>query len=302
VRLIPLTAILLAVIFWGLTPVAVRYLVGFLDPVDLLVIRFSLSALIFLPLLWGLRVRYWSRNEFVLLAVCSLAAVAGYNVPVTYGAQWVPAGLTGLLITTEPIWIVLISMLALRRRPDWTLLLGLAVAAAGVAVLLSSGDLIRDGGDSFVLGCVLILLGAFMWAVYCVLVPPLARKYGAMKSTASVQTVGVIPLVFLWQPGLAERAALLHCEAWLAIGFLVIFASALAVGLWNLGLSRLGSAHAGVFLYLIPLVTVLAGALVLGEQVGTRELLSGAMIVSGVAIAQLRPASRYTEANAPSRQ
>jgi len=291
VPLVPLAATLLAVIIWGLTPVAIRYLVAFVSPADLLVIRFSLSALIFIPLLWGLRLRQWTRRDVAVLAGSSLAALAGYNIPVTYGAQWVPAGLTGLLITTEPIWIVLISMLALRHRPDRPLVIGLIIAAAGVAVLLSNKELMRDGGSSFLLGCGLILLGAFMWAVYCVLVPPLARKYGAMKSAAWVQTVGVIPLMLLWQPGLVERTALLHREAWLAIGFLVVFASALAVGLWNHGLSRLGSSHAGIFLYLIPLVTVLAGALILGEQVGVRELLSGALIVAGVAIAQVRVTS-----------
>jgi drug/metabolite transporter (DMT)-like permease len=74
-----------------------------------------------------------------LAAVIIWPLVPGYSIPVALGAQTVPAGERGLLIATEPAFIVAFTLLLQRRRVRWRVIGGCAVALAGVA--LTSGVL-----------------------------------------------------------------------------------------------------------------------------------------------------------------
>jgi drug/metabolite transporter (DMT)-like permease len=259
------------------------------DPAHLVLMRFGWSALAFLPFLWRLRPAGWERRDVVRVVAASVAGVAGYNVPVAYGSQWVPAGIAGLLIATEPIWIVLISILVQGEAWSPRLLAGLALAGTGVGLLLGPARLPTVAGRSFVVGAGLLLLGAVMWAVYTILIAPLSRRHGALTCAAVTGVIGVLPLLGFWDAQVAATVARLDARGWSVVAFLAVVSTMVAVALWNFGLGRLGSQRAGLFLYLIPLVSVAGGALLLGERVTPTILAGGALVVAGVATAQRGP-------------
>src|SRR5260370_879755 len=101
----PMAGGLAAVSLWGLAPVATRAAVGHLAPLPLLVIRLSLAALVLLP--WAVpvlgRLRPRSLGRLAAAGACGLI---GYNLPVTVGLQWLPASTAGLLLATEPGWVM----------------------------------------------------------------------------------------------------------------------------------------------------------------------------------------------------
>jgi drug/metabolite transporter (DMT)-like permease len=114
--LLTMSALFLAALCWGLAPVATRYLLSSFAPLQLVVVRFLLAMLFLLPLLLSLRHSRWTLREVAWVLFCGVAGVVEYNVPVTYGLRVLPSGIAGLLIATEPIWILLIAMLALHEK------------------------------------------------------------------------------------------------------------------------------------------------------------------------------------------
>ena len=283
------TGVLLsAATIWGLVPVATRYLLASFVPLQLVIVRFLIAAVFFLPLLGPVRKYRWTFKEASRVLFCGLVGVIGYYVLVAYGQQLIPAGIAGLLIATQPIWILLISAAVMREKISWLVLLGLAVALSGIIVLLGQETLGSAWNGTILTGSLLVLLAALMWSIYTVAVRSLSTRIGAHVSTALTMLIGALPLFIFWDG--RTWSVLLHLSlvAWLALGVLSLGSTVVAAVLWNYGVARTTSARAGLFLYLVPLVSVSGGALFLHEQITLVTLASGALIIAGVVLAQIR--------------
>ena len=136
---------LVAVSMWGLAPVATRAVVAHLAPLPLLVLRVGVAALVLLH--WAVPVfgRLHPRSAARLIAAGALGLI-GYNLPVTAGLQWLPASTAGLLLATEPVWVMVLGYVFLAERSGGRAWLGSAVALSGVAVLAGPGALAGGGG------------------------------------------------------------------------------------------------------------------------------------------------------------
>ena len=106
---------LIAVCLWGLAPVATRALVSQLAPLALLTVRQLLAASVLLP--WAVpAVRRIGARDMPRFVAAGLLGMIGYNLPVTVGLQWLPASSAGLLLATEPVWVLVISYVFLGER------------------------------------------------------------------------------------------------------------------------------------------------------------------------------------------
>jgi drug/metabolite transporter (DMT)-like permease len=274
-------AALAAVVIWALVPVGTRFFVLRVDPTVFNVIRYAASGASALPFFFYARPWRWVKRDQILLAVCALLAVPGYNIPVALGAQTVPAGELGLLIATEPAFIVAFTLLLQRRRMRWRVIGGCAVALAGVA--LTSGVLSSPRTLHWA-GALQVLTGAAAWSCYTVLVARLNQRYGALGVTGAVLVVGTAALMVVSVP-------MLHWKPWpdssmlLALAAMGVASSTVGFLLWNCAGALLPAERLGLFLYLIPVVCVAAGAVFLNESLTLPILAGGALTVFGVWIA-----------------
>jgi len=69
------------------------------------------------------------------LAAAGLLGLVGYNLPVTVGLQWLPAATAGLLLATEPVWVMVLGYVFMAERAGARAWLGSAVALGGVITL-----------------------------------------------------------------------------------------------------------------------------------------------------------------------
>ncbi len=277
---------MLSVFLWGFSPIGTRYLVGLnqasLPALAFAGLRYGLAAACFAPFLW--QTRHWRLADWRLAALAGCLGIAGYNLPATIGQRTVSAGLTGLLDGAEPLMIILISAIVIRRVPTRMTLIASAIALTGVLILAhNSGPALGDP-----LGIALVLLGATLWAGYCVAVPPLINRHGPIPATAAIMLLGAVPLVLLGAP---QTPALIHAitpTQTIVLLTLVVGSSVLATLCWNAGSAVLGAARAGWFLYLVPVVSLIGGTLLLGEPVKPAELAGGSLILLSVYLSQRR--------------
>jgi drug/metabolite transporter (DMT)-like permease len=96
---------LAAVVIWALAPVGTRFFVLRADPAIFNIVRYTAAALSLLPGFWHARPWRWPSGDQKRLLWCALLAVPGYSIPVI-SARALPAGQLGLLIATEPAFIV----------------------------------------------------------------------------------------------------------------------------------------------------------------------------------------------------
>jgi drug/metabolite transporter (DMT)-like permease len=280
-------ALLFAVTCWGLLPVATRYLLAYLDPLHLLLLRFLLASLLFLPVLLRVRQQRWPLIDLLRTGLCGCASIIGYNVTVTYGIRWLPAGIAGMIIATEPIWIALFSIVVLRERPRCSALLGLFIAAIGVLTLVGWNVSATSFSVTIWLGACLTLLAAMMWAGYTLAVRSLSRKYGALTCTGLATILGTLPLLTWGNTQLLSASITLPPLAWGAFLLLAVGSTMFANILWSYGVARMPGTQAGLFLYLIPCISVLGGSIFLHEIITPGTVVCGLLVLSGVIIAQL---------------
>lgn len=286
VPLLATGALFLASLCWGLAPVATRYLLRSFAPLQLVLLRFCIAAILFLPLLITLRSQRWTRKTLVWALFCGLVGIIGYNVPVAYGLQVIPSSIAGLLLATEPIWILLIGALALHEKTSWPLLTGLLLALSGIVLLLGRQTFASRWNMTMFVGAALVLLAALMWSVYTVAVRSLSKELGARCSTALTVVLGTLPLLAFWDNTTCSILVHLGLVSWVTLGLLALGSTVVATMFWNYGVARTASSQAGLFLYLVPLVSVTGGALFLHEPISGVTLLSGGLILAGVVLAQ----------------
>ncbi|TWP48859.1 DMT family transporter [Lentzea tibetensis] len=271
-------------VLWGLAPVATRFLVLTSDPLGVIAIRLSFASLCFAPLLpW---IKPTRESVSWPMIVCGLVGIVGYNVPMTYGIQHVQAGLAGVLLATEPLWIAVLSVVFLKEKLTRPLLLGLLVAFAGVVTLSVGGGIAFD--PSMLAGAGLVLFGAFMWGVYSVAVAPLVRRFGALRVSAVTLWIGTAPLLVFSVRAMVTTGSNLTPTAWLVLFLYGLGPHLVGMLLWNYGLSKVPSSRAGLLLNLYPVVSVAAGVALLGEHVDAATLIGGGIVLLGLAMSQLR--------------
>jgi drug/metabolite transporter (DMT)-like permease len=243
-------------------------------------VRYGLAAAFFTPFLW--RARHWRWPDWRLAGFCGLLGIAGFNLPAAIGQRTVSAGLTGLLDGSEPLLIIIVAALLARRWPSrWTMFAS-AVGMTGILLLAHGSG--PDLGDPQGIG--LVLCGALLWACYCIAVPKLVNRHGALPSTAAIMLCGALPLLAIGAPRTDIMLHQLTTSQTLVFSALVIGSSVLATLCWNAGSAVLGAAKAGWFLYLVPVVSLIGGVVLLGEPVKLTELFGGALILTSVYLSQ----------------
>jgi len=274
----------LAVLIWALVPVATRYFVQRVDPYVFNVIRFLACGGAALPLCIRIKPWRWTTRDQLLLLACAALSVPGYNLPFALGARSVPAGELGVLIATESVMIAALTLFIQRRPVHWTVIGGSTVALAGVT--LTSGILTARHGMHWV-GTLEVLSGALSWSCYTVMAGPLNQRHGTLGVTGAILVVGTLMLLVLCVPMVDSRAM----PDWQTIAMLAamgVTSSLVGFLFWNYAGTVLAPERLGLFLYLIPLVSICAGAELLAESLTLTMVLGAALVVGGVWLASRR--------------
>ncbi len=284
-RLIVILKVLFAVTVWGGSFIATKVALREIAPISVVWIRFLIGTAV-------LAAAVRARAQFALPSLKDAAyfALLG-GIGITFhqwlqstGLQTAQASTTAWIVSSTPIFMAVLGWLFLRERLTGLRVLGILLAAGGVLVVVSRGDLAAlSTGRLAAPGDALILISSPNWAIFSTLSRGGLRRHPAARMMLYVMGFGWLLTTpfFFSGPGPADLTHL-TLDGWLGIAFLGLACSELAYIFWYDGLQALPAAQAGAFLYLEPLVTVGAAAAVLGEPLTAAALLGGAVILFGV--------------------
>jgi drug/metabolite transporter (DMT)-like permease len=287
-RVLPFAALAFTIFIWGVAPAIVRSFSLAAGGADALVIRMwsvAICCAVLLPFLGGFKV---ARQDMPRLLLISLG-MFGYFAGTIFGFARVPASIGGIIFATQPLLIALLAAVFGVERMTVPTMLGLAVSFAGTFYLFS-GD-ISGGVDrgTLINGGLMIFAGGLFWALYVIFSAPLIHAYGSFKITALSCILAALPSIFSVSSSTMATLGTLDTTAWAGLAFLTLVATLLSVSLWNFASAHLLPTTVGAALYLIPVLAVAASAILLNETITTTTLVGGAVILLGVALAQIWP-------------
>ena len=280
-------SLLLAVLFLGTNPVAVKVAVAEFPPVPFVAMRFTLAGLLLLALVALLDPgdRRPGRRDILSLAGVGLVGVGANNVAFTLGVRMTTASETALIYAAVPIWGILLGLaLGLERPTPWGIL-GVCLAFLGVAVVVYGGLT----GSTSLLGNLLIVVATVCWGSYAVLSLPLLRRYSPLVVASYTMLFGGLGALPLALPGFLDAGwADASGRAWEALAYSTLLVAAFGFWAWQRGVSQVGANRVLIYQYLITLVGVAAGVVLLGESLTANKVLGGAVILLGVYLARRR--------------
>ena len=278
-------ALITVYIAWGSTYVAIRLVDETVPPLIGAAMRFICAGAAMYAFIGWRRARFprMSFRELGSVALVGILLLVGGNGLVTVAERHVPAGLTSLVIASVPLWLLLLRSVS-RERPARATLAGVAVGFVGVALLVFRGG----PGQGVSVAHLLIVLGAAAsWALGSWASSRLPMPEDVSISTAIEMLVAGAVLAGLG-PVLGEHWSAIATHASFkslaAIGYLAVFGSILAFTAYVWLLQHVPLSRVGTYAYVNPVVAVVLGAILLGEQVTVTTLIGGAVILGSVAL------------------
>jgi drug/metabolite transporter (DMT)-like permease len=276
-----LAAVAITVLAWASAFVAIRYVGGSYRPGPLALGRLLVGSLALgVALLLSRRWVAPTRREWALIVLCGLAWFTIYNLALNAAEQRVDAGTTAMLVNVGPILIALFAGLLLGEGfPRW-LVIGAFVAFGG-AVLVGAATSHTDASD--LLGVLLCLAAAVTYAIGVLAQKPVLRRIPALQLTWMACTIGAIGCL-PFAPALVDDLAAAPASATGWLLYLGLGPTALAFSTWAYALARMDAGRLGVTTYVVPPITVLLGAVLLGELPPVLAMVGGAVCLIGVGL------------------
>ena len=273
-------------IIWGSTYLAIRLAVESIPPFFMAGSRFVLAGG---GLYAWLRVRGAAKptlSQWKSTTVVGAMLLLIGNGGVSWAEQFVPSGITALLIAITPLWFVVFDWWNRGVKPTASTIGGLILGTIGIIVLIDPVELV--GGDQVnLLGAFVLLVATISWAW-----GSLYSRHAEMPSFPLLATAmemlsgGILLMIFSAVSGEMFRLdpAAMTTSSILSLFYLVVFGSLVAFTSYIWLLKTVHPALVSTYAYVNPVIAVFLGWLIAGEPLGGRILLAAAIIVAAVAL------------------
>lgn len=276
-------------VVWGSTYLAIRFAIETLPPFLMAGVRFLVAGVVLYAWARARGSGRPTRRHVVSASILGALMLWGGNGGVVWAEQRIPSGLAALLVSTVPLFVVLLDAFGVgsgrRLRPRTPVLLGVVGGLLGVGFLLSPGDLL-GGGEIDLLGAAVVLFASLSWAVGS-LVTRRAELPESPYLTTALEMLAGGALLFLtgWVVGEPGRIGweAVSLKSLLALGYLIVFGSLIAFTAYVWLLRVADTAKVATYAYVNPVVAILLGWGLAGEELTGRTLLAAAIILASVA-------------------
>lgn len=274
------------ILVWGISFLNTRTLLDAgLTPTEIFVARFTIAYLSLLAIS-RFKVRFVGWRDELLLVVCGVAGGSAYFIAENTALEYTLISDVAVLVSIAPLTTALIGAIFYRdERISLLTCLGMVIAFIGSVMLA-----MKDGfvwGDS-VVGDLLAMLAALVWAFYSVALKQLNRTYSTLFITRKMFFYGVLsalPLLALEDTHM-KWEALTQPAVWGNLLYLGLVCSMAAYFIWGITVKRIGAVRASNYFYLSPIISMISAAIWFGERTTPIAYVGCVLILAGVIIAE----------------
>ncbi len=280
-----------AAAIWGGMYVVSDVVLETVPPFTLLTVRLILGVVTLAGLLFQ-RTDPWRLDRRMVVETLGVGVIGfGFSL----GAQFVgtdkSTAVNGALITSAaPAFILIFAALILRERLTVPQIAAVALATAGVVVILDlrQADI---SSDTFV-GNLALVLAAITWGLYSVLIRQLSRQIDTLMVTLIAFIGGLMLTIPSSAIELSQRPiGSIDLGILLGILYLGVISTAVAMWLWNRAFALVDASVASLFFFAQPLTGAVLATVFLGQAMTLNLWIGGGMIVAGVLVSTLRQKS-----------
>lgn len=274
-------------IIWGSTYLAIRFAIETIPPFLMAGVRFLIAGLILFAFTYKKNNEPITASHLKSTAIIGILLLLGGNGGVVWAEQFVPSGLTALLISTVPVWVVLIS---------WTIphdksvslknIIGVVLGFIGLFFLISPESIFR-GESVDLIGAITLVGAALSWSIGSVYTKRADLPKNSLTGTSLEMIFGGAALLLFstiageWN---SFNPAAISMRSFMAVIYLIIMGSLIAFSAYIWLLEKAGPAKATTYAYVNPIVAVFLGWLLAGEELNSRIIFSAIIIVTAVVI------------------
>ena len=274
------------ILVWGISFLNTRVLLDSgLTPTEIFVARFTI-AYVSLLVVSGFKVRFTGWRDELLFVVCGVAGGSAYFIAENTALELTLISDVAVLVSTAPLTTALMGAIFYRdERISWLSCLGMIIAFVGSVMLALKDGLVW--GDS-IMGDLLALLAAFVWAFYSMALKKLNRTYSTLFITRKLFFYGILsarPLLAMEESQINWQAVS-RPEVWGNLLYLGLICSMAAYFIWGITVKRIGAVRASNYFYLSPIISMIAAAIWFGERTNAVAYIGCVLILAGVIMAE----------------
>lgn len=279
-------AALLTIVIWGTTFISTKILLVDFRPTEILFFRFVMGV-VTLTAAYPRRMRIRDRRQELTFAAAGLCGICLYYLLENIALTFTMASNVGVIISVAPFFTAILAHLFMKAEEKLGVpfFVGFAVAMAGIILISFNGSKLQLNP----IGDLLAAAAALVWACYSILTRRISSfGYPVILSTRRTFFYGIlfmIPALFFldFEPDISRFSDLTNL---LNILYLGLGASALCFVTWNYAVKELGAVKTSVYIYMVPVITVVTSVLILHEPLTPLAGLGTILTLAGLFLSE----------------
>lgn len=271
-------------VVWGTTYLAIRIGVEDLPPMLFAGFRWLAAGIIFLIVMLLRGKKIPDKKSLLKLSISGILMLGMANGFVVVAEQWIPSGLTALIITTMPFWMAgFESLIPEGVKLNKTTLIGLLFGFGGTALIFGN-ELGNFSEGNYLIGIILVFAAMISWAI-----GSLYSKYRKADtdpvtgSTIQMIVAGSVQTIIGLSIGEFEHFSFTQ-DSFMAFSYLVLIASMAGFSAYMYAINHLPLSFVTTYAYINPIIAIFLGWLVLDENISVEMIFAAIIIFIGVAV------------------
>lgn len=283
--------LMLAVLFWSGNFVVGRFISGVVSPIELSFYRWFFVLVVLMPyyFIHFKRLNYYIKKYFFKILFLGVLSITFFNTFVYFGLQTTTATNALLINSSTPVLIILLSSLILKKHLNKIEILGVVISTLGVLYVILKGNFNEILNLSITSGDLWILIAAFDWALYSVLLKFKPQEIKPFDFLFLITFFGVFFLSILFYGNGYEITSEVYENKDLlyTLIYIVIFPSILSIYFWNTGTIEIGANKAGQYANLMPIFGSIVAYFYLDEKIYTYHFVGLFLVLLGIYLTQI---------------
>ena len=229
----------------------------------------------------------FARKDFLKVSLLGIAYFSGFPICLTFGLEFTTSGRAGIVFATMPVWTIIIASFFQIEKLNATKFIAILLAFGGVVLSLASN--LSENNGQILTGDILITIGVISASIFTVFAKGLIKNYGNQPVMVYALLSGVVFMFLIALLFGSPFAGSLDFDinGWFYVFILGIPSGALMIYFWGLALRMISPTQAAICSGFNPLTAILAGAILLGEEITSLFLIGFLCVISAVIFLQI---------------